>query len=347
MSTSESGEPDPASRSVLVTGGCGYIGSVLVPILLADERVGEVTVLDNLSSGSPHSLLGTLDGSDLAFREGDIRQYGDVESATRGADRVIHLAAITGAASTHDRREETFETNFEGSRNVFNAAEKFDVETVVFASSCNCYGRATTRDIDESTQPDPLNPYAESKLETENLLRGYLKRDAFDGTALRMSTVYGHAPGIRFNLVVNAFVFRALTGRSPTVYGDGSNWRPFIHARDAARAYRDAAIDPGNWPQFIYNVGSNDENYRIDEIAETVRKVVDPSLDVSYLRDRDPGPSYHVNFDRLDETDYDLEYTLREGVRELARGFTDGAVSRPEGERLDTVPDSVDEAETT
>ena len=308
--------------AVLVTGGCGYIGSALVPRLLADDRVSRVTVLDDLSGGSPRSLVGTLNRDVLSFRKGDIRQYGDVESTMRGADRVIHLAAITGAASTHDRREETFQTNLEGSRNVFNAAEKLNVGTVVFASSCNCYGRATIQDIDEMTDPNPLNPYAESKLEAECLLREHIDRGAFEGTVLRMSTVYGAAPGIRFNLVVNDFTFRALTGRAPTVYGDGTNWRPFIHAADAARAYREAALNSGAWPQFVYNVGTDEENYRIETVAEVVGEVVAPELEISYLRDRDPGPSYHVDFDRLSETGFAPEHTLQEGVHELATAFT-------------------------
>ncbi|MFB6191944.1 MAG: NAD-dependent epimerase/dehydratase family protein [Haloarculaceae archaeon] len=315
---------------VLVTGGCGYIGSALVPRLLADDGVEAVTVLDDLSTGSPRNLLGTGlgDGAELDFRRGDVREYGDVESATRGADRMIHLAAITGAASTHDRREETFAVNLEGTRNVLTAAGKLGVEGVVLAASCNSYGRAASTDIDETTEPAPLNPYAESKLEAERLLAEAVDEHGIDGTALRMSTNYGYAPGIRFNLVVNHFVFRALTGRPLTVYGDGSNWRPFIHVRDAARAYKHAACHPDRWPALVYNVGSEAENYRIEAVAETVRDALDAELSITYLEEEHPGPSYHVNFDRLAETGFSPEHTLREGIVELAERFgADGAVA--------------------
>jgi len=314
---------------VLVTGGCGYIGSALIPQLRAADAVDRVVVLDSLDSGSPRALLGTLgdaasggsttDGVD--FRRGDVREYGDVENATRGVDAVIHLAAITGAASTHDRREETFAVNYDGTENVLTAAGKLDVDTVVSASSCNIYGRATSTDIDETVEPDPINPYAEAKYEAEGLLADYCDEHGMQGTALRMSTNYGFAPGIRFNLVVNYFVFRALTGRPLTVYGDGSNWRPFIHVEDAARAYLDAALHPEDWPEAVYNVGHNDDNFRISEIAEVVREEVGP-VDVTYLEDEHPGPSYHVNFDRLAETGFEPEWTLREGVRDLASRFT-------------------------
>jgi UDP-glucose 4-epimerase len=307
-------------RRILVTGGCGYIGSALVPQLQAAEEVAEVVVFDSLTGGSPANLVDADVDDGFQFREGDVRNYGEVESATRDADAVIHLAAITGAASTRDRREETFAVNLEGTRNVLNAAEKLGVDTVTVASSCNNYGRAPHEDVDETTEPHPINPYAESKLAAEDLLA------EFDGdaTALRLSTNYGYARGIRFNLVVNTFVFRALTDRQLTVYGDGSNWRPFIHVQDAARAFAAATLDPGAWPDLVYNVGANDENYRISEIADIVQEEVGTAVDITYLEDEHPGPSYHVNFDRVQSTGFDPEYTLREGITELAAEFTDG-----------------------
>jgi nucleoside-diphosphate-sugar epimerase len=304
-------------RRVLVTGGCGYVGSTLVPQLLDDDRVGDLVVFDSLASGSPANLAGCLDDG-LSFRRGDVREYGDVESAMRGVDTVIHLAAITGAASTHDRREETLAVNRDGTENILTAAGKFDVETVVLASSCNNYGRVASRDIDEETGMNPLNPYAESKVATERLLREATAEYDIDGTALRMSTNYGWAPGVRFNLVVNHFVFRGLTDRPLTVYGDGTNWRPFLHVADAARAYRQAALDPDAWPRLVYNVGAEDGNYRIEEIAEIVREELDRPLETTYIEDEHPGPSYHVNFDRLAGTGFEPEWTLRRGVRDLA-----------------------------
>ncbi|GAA0255328.1 NAD-dependent epimerase/dehydratase family protein [Haladaptatus pallidirubidus] len=308
---------------VLVTGGCGYIGSVLVPQLLSAEVVEQVTVFDSLEGGSPRNLVRTGLGGDaaLSFQRGDVRKYGSVESAMRGVDAVIHLAAITGADNTHNRREETFAVNYGGTENVLTASGKLDVETVVFASSCNNYGRTMSRHLDEETDAEPLNPYAESKLRAERLLAEATETYGFDGTVLRMSTNYGYAPGVRFNLVVNHFVFRALTNRPLTVYGDGSNWRPFIHVRDAARAYSCAARHPERWPKTVYNVGSNEENYRIAEIAEIVREELDQSVDVTYLGEKQPGPSYHVNFDRLGETGFEPKQSVRSGIVDLARRF--------------------------
>jgi nucleoside-diphosphate-sugar epimerase len=296
-----------------------------VPQLQQSERVREVVVFDSLTGGSPANLTDADFSDGISFRQGDIRNYGEVESAMRGVDSVIHLAAITGAASTRDRESETFDVNLDGTRNVLNAAEKLGAETVTFASSCNNYGRATQENLDETTDPHPINPYAESKLGCEELLA------EFDGTAtaLRLSTNYGYSRGIRFNLVVNMFVFRALTDRPLTVYGDGSNWRPFIHVRDAARAFAAATLTPEDWPQLVYNVGANEENYRISEIAELVQDELGRDIEITYLEDEHPGPSYHVNFDRLAETGYEPQWTLREGVRELADAFTDSNTIHP------------------
>ncbi|WEL20559.1 NAD(P)-dependent oxidoreductase [Halorhabdus sp. BNX81] len=307
---------------VLVTGGMGYIGSALLPLLADAPDVDRIVVLDSLASGSPRHLLEARVDGDLDFRRGDVREYGNVENAMGGVDTVIHLAAITGAASTHDRRAETMAVNLEGTENVVNAARKLDVGNLVFASSCNNYGRAATTDIDETTEPDPLNPYAEAKVAAENIVAEFAGANGANATSLRMSTNYGFAPGVRFNLVVNHFVFRALTGRPLTVYGDGSNWRPFIHVRDAARAFAHAARNPESWSRDIYNVGSEAGNYRISEIAEIVSEEVAP-VDVTYLEDEHPGPSYHVNFDRLEETGFEPEWTLRDGVGDLATVLRD------------------------
>ena len=305
---------------VLITGGMGYIGSVLLPLLQRHTDIERVGVLDDFSTGSPRTLVDARLNGSIDIYRGDVREYGDVEDAVNEFETIIHLAAITGADSTHDRREETFAVNLEGTRNVLSAAEKHGLENVVFASSCNLYGRAASEHIDEIVDPDPLNPYAESKLAAEQLLTDYIAESEMSGTGLRLSTVYGNAPGMRFNLVINHFVFRALTGRPLTVYGNGTNWRPFIHVRDAAWAFLEAIVQPTNWPQDIYNVGTNSENYRISEIADIVHEEVAP-VEITYLKEKHPGPSYHVNFDRLSETGFTPKHTVPQGVRQIARKF--------------------------
>lgn len=306
---------------VLVTGGCGYVGSVLVRRLLENDVVSDVVVLDSLTDGSPRALFGVID--DIEFHQGDVRNEDDVNRAMRGVDRVVHLAAITGADSTHDRRSETMAVNVTGTKNVVTAAGSAGVDAVVFASSCNSYGRAERTDLDETVTPNPLNPYAESKLAAERIVHDVAATDGFSATSLRMSTNYGYAPAVRFNLVVNRFVFQGLTGQPLTVYGDGTNWRPFIHVWDAARAYEHAVTHPERWPENRYNVGCSEENYRVTDIARIVQEELESDLEITYLKDERPGPSYHVAFDRLEETGFETEWTLRAGIRSLAEQFRD------------------------
>lgn len=203
------------------------------------------------------------------------------------------------------------DVNVEGTRTVLDAAEQSGVERMVLASSCNVYGQTYAEGLTETSEPEPGNPYAESKLEAEQLLEA----STVDGVALRLATNFGWSPGIRFNLVVNSFVFRALADEPLTVYGDGTNWRPFLHVQDSARAYQ-AALD---WETGVYNVGL--DNFQVEEIAETVAETVERPVETDYLRDRDPGPSYHVEFNRMAAQGFEPTYSLTDGIADLASRY--------------------------
>ena len=289
----------------VVTGGAGYIGSRLVPLLL--EEGHDVTVFDSLAGSSPDNLAGVF--GDIEFVRGDVRDYDEVRDALEGVDAVIHLAAITGASETFEIREKTFDVNQEGTKTVLRASEEAGVDKAVFASSCNVYGSTDSFEVDEEVEPDPLNPYAEAKLSAE--------KDCFDSSVstavLRLSTNYGWSDGIRFNLVVNSFVFRALVGEPLTVYGDGTNWRPFMHVKDTARALKQAL----GWDEGVYNVGG--DNLTINEVAATVVNRV-AETDVKHL-DRDGGPSYRVDFSKAHEAGYEPEYGFGEGVEKMAEAL--------------------------
>lgn len=146
-------------------------------------------MFDSFASSSPTNIAGSVT-EDLTFLRGDVREYSAVENAIEDTDAVIHLAAITGAASTHEREAETFGVNQDGTANVLRAANKSEVENVVLASSCNNYDRASRTDISEETPQTPINPYAESKVAAEKLLFDLMDEYGINGTALRMSTNY-------------------------------------------------------------------------------------------------------------------------------------------------------------
>lgn len=281
----------------------------MLPELVA--RGHDVRILDDFSLSSPRNLT-AVSTDDYEFVRGDVRDSDAVERAVEDVDTIIHLAAITGAATSHEIREEVNDVNVEGTKAVVDAAVDAGVERVVLASSCNVYGSAYDRDIVEDDAVAPPNPYAESKVAAEQ----YCRNADVETVSMRLATNFGWSPGVRFNLVVNTFTFRALVGEPLTVYGDGSNWRPFIHVLDAARAYADAL----DWEPGTYNVGL--DNFRIEEIAELVESTVGESVDITYQHEQDPGPSYHVNFEKAREQGFEPTHTLTEGVKSLASHFT-------------------------
>lgn len=244
----------------------------------------------------------------IDFIRGDIRDQTTVDEAMENIETVIHLAAITGAGRSHEIEDRVFDVNLQGAETVVKAAEAADVETFLFASSCNVYGETHAEDVDEETPPAPRNPYAESKLAAEEVCLDA----SVDAICLRLATNYGWSPGIRFNLVVNSFVFRALVGEPLTVYGDGSNWRPFMHVQDSARAFSHA-ID---WPTGIYNIGGT--NHRIKEIAHAVESVINRPVKTDYLGEKDPGPSYHVDFSKAKDQGFEPDHSLNDGIADLA-----------------------------
>lgn len=253
-----------------------------------------------------------MDLSAVEFVRGDVRDEEAVSRAVDGVDAIIHLAGVTGAAKSHEIEERVRSVNAGGTRTVVDAAEQAGVDRIALASSCNVYGETYEEELTETSGTAPGNPYAESKLTAEEIV----EESSLDAVSLRMATNFGYSPGVRFNLVVNSFVFRALTCEPLTVYGDGSNWRPYLHVRDSARAFREAL----NWEPGTYNVGVG--NYRIQEVADAVDDVVGKPVDITYMEDRDPGPSYHASFDRMHEQRFEPEHSLEEGIRDLAQQFT-------------------------
>ncbi len=300
---------------VLVTGGCGYIGSELVPLLL--EKGYDVTILDNFSMSSPSILFNLR--KDVNFIFGDIRNEEDVKSALKGCDAVVHLAALTGADESFKAKERTFDINLRGTENLLKLAADEEVERFVFSSSCNIYGRQEGV-ISEESKPNPLNPYAESKRLAEEACLKYQRERGLSTSILRLSTLYGYAPGVRFNLVINMFALYALTNHPLTIYGDGTNWRPYIHVKDAAKAFL-FALERRDFEKEVFNVGSNRENYRIKDIVALFKEAFKKNLGVVYLRDKDSGPSYRVDFSKIERAGFSCERSVKDGIKELIEKF--------------------------
>jgi UDP-glucose 4-epimerase len=292
---------------ILLTGGNGYIGTAISSILM--QQGEKFRVMDNLSGSDPLNLL-HLDHVDFFW--GDIRKREDLKYAFEDIDAVIHLAAKLPATPgmLDEVKSEVEDVNYHGTLNVLEEARKRDAK-VLFASTCNIYGIGTNLREEDSVKP--LNPYSQSKLKAERACMDYHEKYGLNVKILRLASVYGYSPGVRFNLVVNYFVLRALLGYELTVFGDGENWRPFIHVKDAARSF---LFLMENGKDGIYNVGG--KNLRIRDVAEIVRNSVNPEINIEFIKEIKPEFSYSVNFDKISETGFKPEYDFRDGLLDLA-----------------------------
>jgi nucleoside-diphosphate-sugar epimerase len=297
---------------VLVTGHNGYIGSVLVPMLV---RAGhEVTGLDNYLYGECTFGDDVLDPPSLRM---DIR---DVEIADfEGFDAVMHLAAISNDPVGDLNPDTTYEINHRAAVRVATLAKQARVPRFIFSSSCSLYGAAGDALLDERAAFNPVTPYGESKVLAEQEMMA-LADDDFSPTFLRNATAYGLSPRLRGDLVVNNLVGFAFTTGAVLIKSDGTPWRPLVHIADISRAFLAVLTAP---TQLVhneaFNVGATDENYRISEVAAIVEEVV-PGSKITYADGGGPDKRcYRVNCDKIRAVlpEFQTDWTVRRGVEEL------------------------------
>jgi nucleoside-diphosphate-sugar epimerase len=311
---------------VLVTGGAGYVGSVLTQILL--ERGHDVDVLDSLLHGG-RGLLGVWANPRFRFLKGDIRRKEDLEGAVRGAEAVVHLAAIVGDPACAREQNLARETNLEGSQRLLDVAMAAKVSRFVFASTCSNYGRMKdpTSRVDEGSELKPVSLYAEMKVAVEHLVEECGREGRMVATPLRFSTVYGVSPRMRFDLTVNEFTMEAIAKGKLVVFGE-QFWRPYIHVRDAARAICVVLEAPAEKVSGrVFNVGHTDENYRKKDLVELILKEA-PLTEIQYVHKEEDPRDYRVSFERIRaELGFTPERRVPEGVREVASLVKSGALA--------------------
>ena len=301
---------------VLVTGGAGYIGSVLVRQLL--KKNFKVRVLDSLKFGG-EALYDVLLHPDFEFIKGDIRNNDDVDKAIEGIDAIAHLAAIVGDPACKKYSEEANETNWNASVNLFEKAEKAGVKRFVFASTCSNYGKMANANefVTETSELRPVSLYAELKVKFENFLLEERKHSNICSTALRFSTVYGFSPRIRFDLTVNEFTRNATIRGEQEIWGQ-QFWRPYCHVDDLAGSVVLVLESPEEKVRAnVFNVGSTEENYQKGMIMQEVCKVV-PGVKVNYVESTEDPRDYRVNFDKIKtELGFTITKKVPDGVKEI------------------------------
>lgn len=311
---------------VLVTGGAGYIGSVLVRQLL--NKGFAVRVLDSLKFGG-EALYDVMLHPNFEFMKGDVCNSKDVKKALEDIDAIAHLAAIVGDPACKKFSEEANATNWNGSVDLFDAAEKAGVKRFVFASTCSNYGKMPDPDsfVVETSALNPVSLYAELKVKFEKFLLEERKDSAICSTALRFSTVYGFSPRIRFDLTVNEFTRNATIKGEQEIWG-AQFWRPYCHVNDLARSVvlvLETAEEKVR--ANVFNVGSNEENYNKGMIIEEVCKVV-PNVKVHYVEMNEDPRDYRVNFNKItNELGFTITKKVPEGIEEIYRLLKTGIIT--------------------
>ncbi len=302
---------------VLVTGNNGYIGTVMVPMLQAAGF--EVAGLDsdlfkNCVFGTP-SVTGAI--SNIPYLRKDIR---DVErSDLVGFDAIVHLCALSNDPLGNLNPKVTYEINYEASVKLAKLAKSAGVKRFVLSSSCSVYGASTKDIVNEESEPKPVTPYAESKVLAEREISRIADKN-FSPTFLRSSTAYGLSPMLRFDLVVNNFIAWSFTKGIVLLKSDGSAWRPFVHIQDISRAFIAVLHAPTDVVHNqIFNVGKNDQNFRIKEVAEISKGIV-PNSEIKYVEGAEADQrSYRVEFDKIAAAlpEFKPQWTVPLGAKQL------------------------------
>lgn len=303
---------------ILVTGGAGYVGSTLVPLLLREGH--EVLVLDNLLYGGAGILpLFGLPGFD--FVRGDATDAATLKQALRGRDAVIHLAALVGYPACKRDPDLALKLNLEGTR-LLNALREPD-QKVIFASTGSNYGAVVGEVCTEETPLRPVSLYGETKTKAEQLL---LK--AGNVVVFRFATAFGVSPRMRLDLLINDFVYAAVRNRNLVVY-EAAFKRTFIHVRDMARAFLFALEHYDAMVDEAYNVGTETNNYSKRDIAELIRRHVDYYLHFADVGTDEDQRNYEVSYRKIEATGFRCLTSVESGVRELIAAAAALDVSNP------------------
>ncbi len=303
---------------VFVTGGTGYIGRVLVPMLI--ERGYDVTAIDR--------MFLNYDDVEKEYREigcklikGDIRYFDS--NLLRGNDAVVDLAAMSNDPSGDLDPLKTWDINYLGRVRVARMAKKLGIEKYVLTSSCSVYG-FLKEVANENTLPNPLTTYAQANIavENDNL---FLKDKTFSPTALRLSTAFGYSKKMRLDIAINAMTFNAFHEGKVKLMRDGTQYRPFVHIKDISRAIvrvleenRDAV-----WGE-TFNIGADELNIQLKDLANMVKKNVGIKSDIEWYGDPDVR-SYKVSFKKsLEQIKFKAEISVEDGIKEILEKIKSG-----------------------
>jgi nucleoside-diphosphate-sugar epimerase len=308
-------------NSILVIGGGGYIGSALVPKLLAHGY--KVLVLDKLYFGDG-SISAFASHPDVEILRNDFRDVEALVRLIRRAGAIIHLGGLVGDPACAVDPELTIDINVTSTRLIAEIARAAGIRRFIYASSCSVYG-ASSDIVDEHSTFNPQSLYAQTKVASEAVL-AELSNGGFSPTYLRFATIYGLSGRTRFDLVVNLLSAKAVRGGDITIFGS-DQWRPFVHVDDVAEAIfltlRAPLADIANR---AFNVGSNEQNMTLLEVGERIRDIV-PGSRIVETNENVDRRNYRVNFDRIRSTlGFRPRWSMEQGIRQVVEAVVSGRV---------------------
>lgn len=295
---------------ILITGGAGYIGTVLTQLLL--ERGHAVRCYDNLMFGID-PVLPFFRNPRYELVQGDIRDDDVLRRCLQNTDAIIHLAAIVGYPACKRDPELAWQVNVLGTR-MLNQARSPN-QSLVFASTCSNYGAAENGVCTEETPLNPLTVYGHTKTEAEKMLL-----DTGNVVAYRFATGFGLSPRLRLDLLVNDFCYQAVQERSLILY-EAHFQRTFIHVHDMARALVHALDNYDAMQNQVYNCGDNHMNASKFEIAKLIQQQTCFYLHVAEIGKDEDQRNYEVSYDKIHATDYHTTVTLEAGIGEMVKAF--------------------------
>lgn len=292
---------------ILITGGAGYVGTSLTQLLLSQGH--RVRVMDNLMFGGD-PLLPFFRNEHFEFIKGDVRNISDVESAMKDQDAVVHLAAIVGYPACRKEPSLAEEVNITGTENIAHTASKNQI--VLFASTGSNYG--AVEDIcSEETPLNPLSLYAQTKVRGEKIIS-----DNGNGIVFRFATGFGISPRFRLDLLINDFVYKAVSQGYIVIYEKNFK-RSFIHVHDMARAFLFGIENASKMVGGVYNVGSESMNYTKEEICNSIKSKVDYYIHYADVGEDADKRNYEVSYKKINTLGFKTTIDVDTGINELAK----------------------------
>ena len=299
---------------VLVTGGAGYLGCHLVPLLL--EQGHSVRLFDRFCFGE-EAIQPFANHPQCHVVRGDIRRLQECQGLLDGIEAVIHLAGLANDPSCDLDPQMAMDVNFESTKELAGFAQQQGIRRFVYVSSCSVYGRGVFDILDEQSPTNPVSTYASSKLASEEALL-QMKSARFEPVIARPATLFGWSRRMRFDLAVNQMVATAFRNATIDVYGGGDQWRPFIHVADGARALLLMLEAPAEHVSGeIFNVGDNASNYRIRDLADRIASLF-TGLTVNVAKSDEDLRTYRVVFDKIERVlGFRQERPVEQGAQEV------------------------------